>query len=1272
MIEIDLLAGQSVVDLGAGISLHPRGLVGKVRVESAAPVGTRALAGAPMLLPQLAGQGLRLGPVVTLPPEAGDMATRGLAEGRPSMVAAPSLEVEVGPDESCVLLVEDAHGALTWVLPDESPQAALPPSSEGAEARGTATSTRGSRSVAEAGGARSLPGSLHFTLPPPASAGTAGTRGLFGDLTSKVQAVFFDATDALLGPIIHGFARKWEAKHRPSFCRRLGPDDYSIDDPAFPRLTLDEWQALAKGPALLFVHGTFSTSAAFGGLPRAVISDLSRSYRGRVFAFNHPSLTADPRENALAFLSDVPKEVKLELDIVCHSRGGLVSRQIEALGRTAGNVRVRRIVFVGATNAGTALADDDHMVEMISRFTTIAKFIPEGTARTTLDALVLVVKVLGHGLLHDLEGLAAMNPRGTFMKAMNAPGESAAQFYAIAADFEPKPGTPLFSLRRAEDAAADRVFGNDANDLVVPRDGVFARNGAGGFPIDTVRCLQYGTADGVIHTEFFSEPRTGKQIVEWLQGDAPAAARDLAPTGPTPAQIARIFDAARDRLLFELTAQPVGRRGFGSRDDDFTPGELDQLRPHVINLHEGSFKASGIYASTPEDVDAIVHEHIPRWAITLPAGDPLRVVVWAHGGLIDEKAGLRIAQKHVEWWKRNGVYPIYFVWETGLFDALRAILEKVRSRIPGFGGRDLFDFTSDPLIELGARALGGGHIWGAMKRNAELASAAEGGARRAAQQLAVLAGTPALQHGHALELHAVGHSAGAIFHSWFLPMARAERVPAFKTLQLLAPAITVAEFDARLVREIGGGGAVERALLYTMKRHYEEADNCAGVYRKSLLYLIHHALEAQKREPVLGLEISLRADDAAARLFGLKSAASAPGRVIWSVTDETIGRSASTSVHHGDFDDDIPTMGSVAANVLDALEPRVPYPGSPPNARSIDGAWPESLDWLQGVDLSPGAGSLLLPASSATVRPVATAPFSPPPAGSSLVTPAPSATIGSGNGSRRALCIGIDAYKPPNALQGCVNDTEAWGTVLGTLGFKVDKLVDQRATRQAMLDALSGMMRSAQPGDVLVFQYSGHGTQVPDQDGDERDGTDEAFVPYDFEDGAFLIDDDIRGVFAQLPDGVNLTCFIDCCHSGTITRMLGRNADDSTAAGQTRSRYLKETGDWDDWMRAHERFRQRERAIRDLGTETRGAIDADAIRWVNFSACDATEVAYETRGSGDFTKLATAILGSAATQASNREFQDAVIKGFGEHRRQTPQLDCADSATAARLLQPLH
>lgn len=1216
------------VHLDDGYTLHTVGLRGTVQTEAAGQ--SRGLS-SDDIDTAIENTGLRLDKVIVLPPAPG---ARALAAGQAQQPTA-TLDITVSEDQGCVLLVEDvSSGALSWVMPDN------PRDLSGPGARGLATV-------------------LRFKIPVANVARAEGARGFLSDLGQKIKAYFFDITDAVLGPIIHGFAKKWETKHRPAFVRTYGPDDYHNDDSDFPRLDAAGWQRLAQGRALLFVHGTFSTCGSFAPLSTEVIGELSRRYGGRTFAFNHPTMTADPRENAIAFLSALPAGVKLEIDIVCHSRGGLVAREIAALGAAAGSVTVRRIVFVGATNAGTALADDDHMIAMIDRFTTIAKFIPQGTAKNIVDALVLVVKVLGHGFLADLEGLRAMNPHAEFISAINVAGGPTVDYFAIASDFEPKPDTPFLSLTRAEDLAMDSVFENAANDLVVPRDGVFAKNGATGFPIGDARCLKFGPADAVIHTEFFAEPRTGAQLLEWLE---PSAVATRALAGPSMDEVARALDAFRDHALATLTARD-GARGLAARTPAFTPADLEALRPHVVNLSEGVFKDSGIYSTTPSDVDAMVREHIPQWVQTQPADQPARIVVWAHGGLVGERDGLQVARKHVEWWKRNGVYPIYFVWETGLFDALRAILESVARKIPGLGTRDLFDFTTDPLVQEGVRALGGVQIWGAMKQSAKLASAASGGARYLAQRLNELA-SQGLPNQRPIEFHAVGHSAGSIFHSWFLPTARSEGVPAFTTLQLLAPAITNAEFSSRLTQRIGAGRDVERAVMYTMKKSFEEDDDCIRVYRKSLLYLIHHALEPQRRTPILGLELSVRADAAASTLFGLNGATGAPGRVVWSVTEQGDERSSSRAVHHGDFDDDAVTMNSVAANVLDEPRARVPYRSD--GSRSIDG-WPVADEWLEGVDLTavgPGlrfskgtSASVAAPSGNAETAKATASPVQAKP-------PANSAPSG---GARRALCVGIDAYPAPNTLQGCVNDTLLWKKALEAEKFTVQVLPQRDATHANIVSSLRGLITTAKRGDVLVFQYSGHGTQVPDTDGDEDDGMDEALVPIDFDSGAFLIDDDLRAIFDLLPEGVNLTVFIDCCHSGTITRMLGRNSDGTDLRG---ARFLKHTDDWDELMNAHLRFREYMNGMRAM--PARGKIvGRNALRWVNYSACDATEVAFEHDGNGDFTRLAVRLLSGDLTRFTHRAFQDAVIAAFGEKRRQTPQLDCADSATSLPLLQPL-
>jgi len=62
---------------------------------------------------------------------------------------------------------------------------------------------------------------------------------------------------------------------------------------------------------------------------------------------------------------------------------------------------------------------------------------------------------------------------------------------------------------------------------------------------------------------------------------------------------------------------------------------------------------------------------------------------------------------------------------------------------------------------------------------------------------------------------------------------------------------------------------------------------------------------------------------------------------------------------------------------------------------------------------------------------------------------------------------------------------------------------------------------------------------VPDFDGDEKNGFDQAFVTPDpsgrLTESAVLIDDEFaRALDTFVPEGVRILCINDCCHSGTI------------------------------------------------------------------------------------------------------------------------------------------
>lgn len=144
---------------------------------------------------------------------------------------------------------------------------------------------------------------------------------------------------------------------------------------------------------------------------------------------------------------------------------------------------------------------------------------------------------------------------------------------------------------------------------------------------------------------------------------------------------------------------------------------------------------------------------------------------------------------------------------------------------------------------------------------------------------------------------------------------------------------------------------------------------------------------------------------------------------------------------------------------------------------------------------------------------------------------------------KRSLSIGINDYPGTGSdLAGCVNDALAWKKELHQRGFNwQDELLNEKAFRKAMTDAISDVVVSTQPGDLTVITYSGHGTWVPDTDGDEPDGRDEALCPWDIDSGEVLTDDYLYSIFCEIPDGAKVIFISDSCHSGSVARRAPRD-----------------------------------------------------------------------------------------------------------------------------------
>lgn len=163
----------------------------------------------------------------------------------------------------------------------------------------------------------------------------------------------------------------------------------------------------------------------------------------------------------------------------------------------------------------------------------------------------------------------------------------------------------------------------------------------------------------------------------------------------------------------------------------------------------------------------------------------------------------------------------------------------------------------------------------------------------------------------------------------------------------------------------------------------------------------------------------------------------------------------------------------------------------------------------------------------------------------------------------RAVLVGVSDYLVLDAdLKGPANDVRLMAETLQGRGLDPAAMTilssdlaglpegaaKGQPTREGILAAMAAVSVAAQPGDTVLFYFSGHGAQAPDASGDEGGGYDEILLPADAAGwkGAVggvenaLIDDELQTWAQGLMDrGVQLVGLIDACHSATGFRAVG-------------------------------------------------------------------------------------------------------------------------------------
>jgi metacaspase-1 len=139
-----------------------------------------------------------------------------------------------------------------------------------------------------------------------------------------------------------------------------------------------------------------------------------------------------------------------------------------------------------------------------------------------------------------------------------------------------------------------------------------------------------------------------------------------------------------------------------------------------------------------------------------------------------------------------------------------------------------------------------------------------------------------------------------------------------------------------------------------------------------------------------------------------------------------------------------------------------------------------------------------------------------------------------------SLHVGVNRVDPAHyqgwdgALQGCEPDAVAMAAIAAVQGFEHRTLLTADATADAVVAGIAEAAARLRPGDLFVLTYAGHGSQVPDTNGDEDDALDETWVLYDRQ----LVDDELYALWGRFRPGVRILVVSDSCHSGSAVRAV--------------------------------------------------------------------------------------------------------------------------------------
>ena len=340
----------------------------------------------------------------------------------------------------------------------------------------------------------------------------------------------------------------------------------------------------------------------------------------------------------------------------------------------------------------------------------------------------------------------------------------------------------------------------------------------------------------------------------------------------------------------------------------------------------------------PRKLQQQVYALPDAWFRSQPAQQPKRLVLYVHGGLNSEEAAIKRASAMGRFFIGNGCYPIFLVWKTGLLESVGNIFADKVGLQPALAGslREAITDRTDTLVEKTIGRPLAKPLWSEMKENAQLAFTPRHGGDLLLDALQALTAT----WGEAFELHLVGHSAGALALGHLLQALFVRQQAGrdgnlgkrMASVHLYAPACSVAFANLHYA---SNPAVMERLHLDVLSDKQERGDTVTPIYRKSLLYFVSNALEADLHTPLLGMERiqdtsdtgwdgtsdtgeSLLAWRTAAQATKLKGRTSVVSNDNVTVAIDALGQAVMAPAAHGSFDNDIAVVGRTLERITGA------------------------------------------------------------------------------------------------------------------------------------------------------------------------------------------------------------------------------------------------------------------------------------------------------------------------------------------------------------------